>query len=89
VHLIEPVNKIALTSNKKSGVKRLLKGLIETSFFDQERSMSQILEQLKTTGRDLSTTQVSGILLALFKEHKLRRYPSPLTHRYVYIKTAD
>jgi hypothetical protein len=71
---------------RKTGIKILLDQLIENSFFDRERSIGDIIMQLKDLGNVFLANQVSGTLQALAKAGKLKRYHSPVNNRYVYIK---
>lgn len=70
---------------RKTGVKMLLEHLIETSFFDRERSIRDIVMQLNDLGNVFLANQISGTLQALAKAGKLKRYHSPFNNRYVYI----
>lgn len=71
---------------KKPGAKKSLEALMLAGFFDTERSMAEIVKELQESGMDFRSTQISGILLGLVNARKLRRYHSPVNHRYIYLK---
>jgi hypothetical protein len=95
-HNIDPENELASISKpsksatapkeKKPGLKKSLMNLIEDSFFDEEKSIRDIVKQLNESGHEYVATQVSGILLTLVKDEQLARYQSSVNNRFVYIK---
>jgi hypothetical protein len=85
---ITKTNKLVPGSKeKKPGLKKSLINLIQNSFFEKEKSIGMIVEQLNTTGHNYLATQISGILLSLIKEGKLKRYQSPVNNRFVYVRS--
>lgn len=82
--------EVATTSKeKKPRLKQTLIELIQNSFFDDEKSIGQIVRRLNEPGYDYQATQVSGILLGLIKDEKLERFQSSINNRYVYLKPQN
>ena len=82
----KPSKSATAPKEKKPGLKKSLMNLIEDSFFDEEKSIRDIVKQLNESGHEYVATQVSGILLTLVKEEQLARYQSSVNNRFVYIK---
>lgn len=72
---------------KKPGATKILNQLLNTDFFDTPRSISSIANYCKDTfDSDFKTSELSGILLKLANEHKLRRERSNENNRFEYVK---
>lgn len=73
---------------KKPGATKVLNQLLSTTdFFDTTRSISAIADYCKSEfDSDFKTSELSGILLKLANEHKLRRERSHANNRYEYVK---
>ena len=72
---------------KKPGATKILNQLLSTDFFDISRSISSIANYCKDTyDSDFKTSELSGILLKLAKENKLRRERSNENNRFEYIR---
>lgn len=74
-------------SRKKPGATKILNQLLSTTnFFDSSRSISSIADYCKENyDSDFKTSELSGILLKLANEHKLRRERSIENNRFEYI----
>ena len=86
VSISKPSKSATAPKEKKPGLKKSLMNLIEDSFFDEEKSIRDIVKQLNESGHEYVATQVSGILLTLVKDEQLARYQSSVNNRFVYIK---
>lgn len=74
-------------SAKKPGATKILNQLITTDFFDVPRSISSIAGFCRDTfDSDFKTSELSGILLKLSNENKLRRERSNENNRFEYVK---
>ncbi|MCC8408951.1 hypothetical protein LJ707_08410 [Mucilaginibacter sp. UR6-1] len=72
---------------KKPGATRVLNQLLATDFFDVPRSISSIANYCKENyDSDFKTSELSGILLKLVNEDKLRREKSRDNNRFDYVK---
>lgn len=73
---------------KKPGATKVLNQLLTgTDFFETHRSISSIADYCKTNyDSDFKTSELSGILLKLANEHKLRRERSNTNNRFEYVK---
>ncbi|MGZ3872234.1 MAG: hypothetical protein ACXVJD_04920 [Mucilaginibacter sp.] len=72
---------------KKPGATKVLNQLLSTDFFDTRRSISSIAEYCKENfDSDFKTSELSGILLKLANENKLKRERSNENNRFEYIK---
>lgn len=76
------------SARKKPGATKVLNQLLTgTDFFEQHRSISSIADYCKTNyDSDFKTSELSGILLKLANEHKLRRERSNTNNRFEYVK---
>ena len=78
---------------KKAGRKptpncsSLLRGLIQEGWFDQPRSLSEVVQELAKRGYQYDPTAVSHSLLDLVRERSLIREGVP--RRYTYRRIAD
>jgi hypothetical protein len=73
---------------KKPGATKVLNQLlVNTDFFETHRSISSIADYCKTNyDSDFKTSELSGILLKLSNEHKLKRERSDTNNRFEYVK---
>ena len=77
----------ATPGRKKPGATKILNQLLSTDFFDTQRSISSIASYCKDQfDSDFKTSELSGILLKLANENKLRRERSNENNRFEYIK---
>lgn len=77
----------ATGGRKKPGATKILNQLLSTDFFDEQRSISSIANYCKEQfDSDFKTSELSGILLKLANENKLRRERSNENNRFEYIK---
>ncbi|TSJ38609.1 hypothetical protein FO440_19030 [Mucilaginibacter corticis] len=73
-------------SRKKPGATKVLNQLLTTDFFKQSHSISAIAEYCKEHyDSDFKTSELSGILLKLAKENKLKRQRNNDNNRFEYI----
>lgn len=73
---------------KKPGATKILNQLLATDFFDTSHSISSIAEYCKEHyDSDFKTSELSGILLKLAKENKLKRERSNDNNRFEYVRT--
>ncbi|MGN6179709.1 MAG: hypothetical protein ACTHNW_11050 [Mucilaginibacter sp.] len=71
---------------KKPGATKVLNQLLSTDFFYTPRSISSIANYCKDHfDSEFKTSELSGILLKLANEHKLRRERSQDNNRYEYV----
>lgn len=71
---------------KKPGATKVLNQLLSTDFFYTPRSISSIANYCKDNfDSEFKTSELSGILLKLANEHKLRRERSHDNNRYEYV----
>lgn len=75
-------------TRKKPGATKVLNQLLtNTNFFDTHRSISSIADYCKDKfDSDFKTSELSGILLKLANEHKLKREKSHTNNRFEYVK---
>jgi hypothetical protein len=72
---------------KKPGATKILNQLLATDYFDTRHSISAIAEYCKEHyDSDFKTSELSGILLKLAKEGKLRRERSNDNNRFEYVR---
>ena len=75
------------SGRKKPGATKILNQLLSTDFFNTRHSISEIAEYCKEHyDSDFKTSELSGILLKLAKENKLRRERSNDNNRFEYVK---
>ena len=75
------------TGRKKPGATKILNQLLSTEFFNIRHSISDIADYCKEHyDSDFKTSELSGILLKLAKENKLRRERSNDNNRFEYVK---
>lgn len=73
-------------SRKKPGATKVLNQLLNTDFFHTSRSISSVAEHCKDNfDSDFKTSELSGILLKLAKENKLKRERSHENNRFEYV----
>jgi hypothetical protein len=71
---------------KKPGATKILNQLLSTDFFHIPRSISSIATYCKDNfDSDFKTSELSGILLKLANENKLRRERSQDNNRFEYV----
>lgn len=72
---------------KKPGATKVLNQLLMTDFFNSSHSISEIADYCKESyDSDFKTSELSGILLKLAKENKLKRERSNDNNRFEYIR---
>ncbi len=72
---------------KKPGATKVLNQLLNTDYFNSSHSISAIAEYCKEQfDSDFKTSELSGILLKLAKENKLKRERSNDNNRFEYVK---
>jgi len=72
---------------KKPGATKVLNQLLATDYFDTRHSISAIADYCKEHyDSDFKTSELSGILLKLAKEDKLRRERSNDNNRFEYVR---
>jgi len=81
------VNSPVSIRNKKPGATKVLNKLLSTDFFYSPQSISSIASYCQDNfDSDFKTSELSGILLKLAKENKLRRERSNENNRFEYVK---
>jgi len=74
---------------KKPGATKILNQLLSTDFFDSARSISSIASYCRDTyDSGFKTSELSGILLKLAKENKLKRERSNENNRFEYVRAS-
>ena len=89
IYKIKPAgdNALASTRDKKPGATKVLNKMLTTDFFNSPRSISSIADYCQDNFEsDFKTSELSGILLKLAKENKLRRERSVENNRFEYVK---
>ena len=72
---------------KKPGATKILNQLLLTDFFETAHSISSIANYCKDNfDSDFKTSELSGILLKLANENKLRRERSNENNRFEYVR---
>jgi hypothetical protein len=72
---------------KKPGATKVLNQLLSTDFFDIPHSISSIADYCKENfDSEFKTSELSGILLKLANEGKLRRERSNENNRFEYVR---
>ena len=75
-----------LQRRKKPGATKVLNQLLSSDFFRTPHSISSIADYCKDNfDSDFKTSELSGILLKLAKENKLRRERSNENNRFEYV----
>lgn len=78
---------LSTNGRKKPGATKVLNQLLLTDFFNSSHSISEIAEYCKESySSDFKTSELSGILLKLAKENKLKRERSDDNNRFEYVK---
>ncbi len=76
-----------LRGAKKPGATKILNQLLSTDFFDTRHSISSIADYCRENfDSEFKTSELSGILLKLANENKLRRERSNENNRFEYVK---
>ncbi len=74
-------------STKRPGATKVLNQLLNTDFFDTPHSISSIATYCKDNfDTDFKTSELSGILLKLANEGKLKRQRSNENNRFEYVR---
>lgn len=74
-------------SRKKPGATKILNQLLSTDFFNVRHSISAIADYCRENyDSEFKTSELSGILLKLAKENKLRRERSNDNNRFEYVR---
>jgi hypothetical protein len=72
---------------KKPGATKVLNQLLLTDYFNSSHSISEIADYCKDSyNSDFKTSELSGILLKLAKENKLKRERSNDNNRFEYVR---
>jgi hypothetical protein len=75
-----------VNGRKKPGATKILNQLLSTDFFYTPRSIASIANYCKDNfDSEFKTSELSGILLKLANEHKLRRERSNDNNRFEYV----
>ena len=81
------VNTLPFSERKKPGATKILNQLLSTDFFNKPQSISSIADFCKNKFHsNFKTSELSGILLKLSKENKLRRERNEDNNRFEYAK---
>ena len=76
----------AAAGRKKPGATKVLNQLLSSDYFKTPHSISSIAEYCKENfDSDFKTSELSGILLKLAKENKLKRERSDENNRFEYV----
>jgi len=76
-----------IRGRKKPGATKILNQILHTDFFDTRRSIAAIANYCKDTyDSDFKTSELSGILLKLANEGKLKRERNNENNRFDYLK---
>lgn len=76
-----------IRGRKKPGATKILNQIIHTDFFNEPRSISTIAQYCKDQyDSDFKTSELSGILLKLANENKLKRERNNENNRFDYVK---
>ncbi|MES2808249.1 MAG: hypothetical protein V4619_06470 [Bacteroidota bacterium] len=74
------------SNRKKPGATKILNQLLNTDFFKSPHSISSIAEYCKDKfNSEFKTSELSGILLKLAKENKLKRQRNDDNNRFEYV----
>jgi hypothetical protein len=75
--------------SRKPGATKVLNQLLQTDFFDEPHSIADIATYCKDQyDSEFKTSELSGILLKLSNESKLRRERSEENNRYEYVRAS-
>src|SRR6185312_6589008 len=78
-----------LRRDRKPGATKVLNQLLTTDYFDTPHSISSIAGYCHNNFEsDFKTSELSGILLKLAKENKLKRERSNENNRFEYVKAG-
>ncbi|MFD1255614.1 hypothetical protein ACFQ3S_02295 [Mucilaginibacter terrae] len=77
------------SSSRKPGATKVLNQLLQTDFFDKPHSIADIATYCKDQyDSEFKTSELSGILLKLSNESKLRRERSEENNRFEYVRAS-
>lgn len=83
----EEDENLSSANRKKPGATKILNQLLNTDYFDSRHSISAIADYCKEHyDSDFKTSELSGILLKLSKENKLKRERSNDNNRFEYVR---
>ena len=86
-HFQSDENSRQRESIRKPGATKVLNQLLQTNFFDEPHSIADIATYCKDQyDSEFKTSELSGILLKLSNESKLRRERSEENNRFEYVK---
>lgn len=81
-------NEFVGRRSKKPGATKVLNQLVSTDFFNEAQSISAIADYCKANfDSNFKTSELSGILLKLANENKLKRQRNYESNRFEYIKS--
>ncbi|MDO3644519.1 MAG: hypothetical protein ACTHMI_11230 [Mucilaginibacter sp.] len=76
-----------MRNGKKPGATKVLNQLLATDFFETRHTIASIADYCKENfDSDFKTSELSGILLKLSNENKLKRERSQENNRFEYVK---
>lgn len=76
-----------MRNGKKPGATKVLNQLLATDFFETRHTIASIADYCKENfDSDFKTSELSGILLKLSNENKLKRERSLENNRFEYVK---
>ncbi len=88
-HFVSDEHPRQRESLRKPGATKVLNQLLQTDYFDQPHSISDIATHCKEQyDSDFKTSELSGILLKLANESKLRRERSEENNRFEYVRAS-
>lgn len=80
-------NHSSIPGRKKPGATKILNQLLSTDYFDVPHSISAIADYCRENfDSEFKTSELSGILLKLANENKLRRERSSENNRFEYVR---
>lgn len=83
----EDEGTLSPAGRKKPGATKVLNQLLSTDFFSTRHSIAGIADYCKENyDSDFKTSELSGILLKLAKENKLKRERSNDNNRFEYVR---
>jgi hypothetical protein len=86
-HINGSEDRAALPSRKKPGATKVLNQLLDTDFFKTAHSIADIADHCRERFDSVfKTSELSGILLKLANENKLKRQRNDSNNRFEYVK---
>lgn len=84
---IDNESNLGTHNRKKPGATKVLNQILATDFFNTAQSISSIADYCKENfDSDFKTSELSGILLKLANENKLKRQKNQENNRFEYIR---